>query len=179
MQKPEMQDCFNEKEKYFMKKALRLARKAYLIDETPIGALIVKDGKVIATGYNLRESKQDVTLHAEMIAIRKACRKLNSWRLDGCDFYVTLEPCIMCASAILQAKFANVYFGALEPKGGGVVSKARIFDIPLNHKINYQYGLLANESSELLKSFFSQMRIKDKSTGLSKGQRRDSNKHPK
>jgi len=162
---------------FFMKKALLLAQKAYDLDETPIGAMIVKDGKILSTGYNLREIKQDVTLHAEMIAVRKACKKLGSWRLDNCDIYVTLEPCIMCASVIQQSKINKVYFGAYEPKGGGIVSKACILDITLNHNVQYEGGILADESSELLKSFFTSMRVKDKATGLSKGERRLRNKN--
>lgn len=161
---------------YYMGKALFQAKKAAELDETPIGAVIVKDGHILASGYNLRESRQDVTLHAEMIAIRKACKKLKSWRLDDCDLYITLEPCIMCAGAIQQARIRKVFFGAFEPKGGGVTSKAQIFDLVLNHQVHYEGGLLAGESSELLKEFFSKMRKKDKDTGLSKGQRRKENK---
>jgi tRNA(adenine34) deaminase len=161
---------------FFMAKAIRYARKAAALEETPIGAVIVKDGKVIASGYNLRESRQDVTLHAEMTAIRKACRKLHSWRLDGCDLYVTLEPCIMCAGAIQQARIRSVFFGAFDPKAGGVVSKARIFDLALNHHVSWEGGILMEESSSLLKEFFVSMRAKDKETGLSKGQRRSRNK---
>ena len=165
-----------ENPSYFMAKALRYAQKAAALKETPIGAVIVKDGKVVASGYNLRESLQDVTLHAEMTAIRKACRKLHSWRLDDCDLYVTLEPCIMCAGAIQQARIRKVYFGAWDPKAGGVSSKARIFDLTLNHPVAYEGGILAEESSVLLKDFFASMRAKDKETGLSKGQRRVRNK---
>lgn len=161
---------------FFMRKALLLAAKAASIDETPIGAVIVKDGKIISTGYNRREGSQDVTLHAEMIAIRKACRKLKSWRLDDCDLYVTLEPCIMCAGAILQSKIRKVYFGATEPKGGGVISKANVFDINLNHHVIYEGNILSKESSKLLKDFFAKMRKKDRDTGLTKGQRRISAK---
>lgn len=161
---------------FFMRKALLLAAKAASIDETPIGAVLVKDGKIISSGYNRREGMQDVTLHAEMIAIRKACRKLKSWRLDDCDLYVTLEPCIMCAGAILQARIRKVYFGALEPKGGGVKSKANVFDININHKVSYEGHILEKESSKLLKDFFAEMRKKDRDTGLTKGQRRNSAK---
>lgn len=170
-------DTVNDNAKYFMSKALLQAQKAFDINETPIGAVLVKDGKIIASGYNLRESRQDVTLHAEMIAIRKACKKLSSWRLDEVDLYVTLEPCIMCAGAILQAKIRNVYFAAKEPKGGGVTSKANIFDIDLNHKVNYKGGILEEESSEMLKLFFKNIRQQDKNLGLTKGQRRDLNKN--
>lgn len=162
-----------------MYEALKLAAKAAGCDETPIGAIIVKDGKIIASAYNTRETKQDVTLHAEMSAIRKACRKLSSWRLDDCDMYVTLEPCIMCAGAIQQSKIRKVYFGALQPKSGGIVSVARIFDLHLNHTVVYEGGILASESETLLKEFFNKMRMIDKGTGLSKGQRRIQNKSDK
>lgn len=160
----------------FMKKALHYAQKAAALEETPIGAVIVKEGRVISYGYNLRESRQDVTLHAELIAIRKACRKLHSWRLDQCDLYVTLEPCVMCAGAIQQARIRTVYFGATDPKGGGVVSKASVLDLPLNHKVIYEGGILAEESRALLQVFFADRREKDKETGLTKGQRRLQNK---
>jgi len=163
----------------FMKKALLYAQKAFSEEETPIGAVLVRDGKIISSGYNRRESMQDVTLHAEINAIKKACRKLGSWRLDNCDLYVTLEPCIMCAGAIQQAKIRKVYFGASEPKGGGVISKACVFDITLNHHVLYEGNILADESAKLLKDFFTMMRKKDKSTGLSKGKRRIANKSVK
>ncbi|MHB8961675.1 MAG: nucleoside deaminase [Saccharofermentanales bacterium] len=159
-----------------MRKALLQAKKAGALMETPIGAVIVKDGVVVASGYNQRESRQDVTLHAELTAIRKACRRLGSWRLDGCDLYVTLEPCIMCAGAIQQAKLRKVYFGALQPKSGGVVSKTAILDLDLNHSVEYEGGILADESETMMKEFFALMRISDKSTGLTKGQRRNRNK---
>ncbi|MHB1485493.1 MAG: nucleoside deaminase [Saccharofermentanales bacterium] len=161
---------------FYMEKALQQARTAAGSGETPVGAVIVKDDKIIARGYNMREKSQDVTHHAEMAAIRKACRKLDSWRLDGCDIYVTLEPCIMCAGAILQAKIRKVYFGAAEPKGGAVISKTNIFDLPLNHVVEYEGGILQKESADLLTSFFVQMREKDRQTGLTKGQRRNFNK---
>lgn len=161
---------------FFMKKAISHARKAAALDEPPIGAVLVKDGRVLSSGYNLRESRQDVTLHAEMTAIRKACRKLRSWRLDECDLYVTLEPCIMCAGAIQQAKIRAVYFGAADPKGGGILSKAQILDLPLNHKVRYEGGVLGEECGALLKDFFAAMRLRDKETGLTKGQRRIRNK---
>ncbi|MHB1453203.1 MAG: nucleoside deaminase [Saccharofermentanales bacterium] len=171
-----MDETKNQLNVFFMKKALLQAAKAGALLETPIGAVIVKDGVVVASGYNQRESRQDTTLHAELTAIRKACRRLGSWRLDGCDLYVTLEPCIMCAGAIQQARMHKVYFGAKQPKSGGVVSKAAILDLDLNHDVEYQGGLLAVESESLMKEFFSSMRAKDKSTGLTKGQRRNVNK---
>ena len=100
----------------FMKSAIKEAKKAEKIDEIPVGAVIIQDGKIIARGYNKRETKQDALMHAEINAISKACKKLGSWRLDGCDIYVTLEPCPMCAGAIIQARIENVYFGAYDPK---------------------------------------------------------------
>ena len=160
----------------YMKQALLEAKQAFSEDETPIGAVVVKDGEVISSGHNMRENLQDVTLHAEMIAIRRACELLGSWRLDDCDMYVTLEPCIMCAGAIQQAKIRKVYFGALQPKSGGVISKANILDLPLNHHVEYEQGLLADQSEKLLSDFFAKMREKDRSTGLTKGQRRKINK---
>ncbi len=178
--KPNEIKCKNIEDKIlFMKKALFYAQKAFSEEETPIGAVLVKNGEIISFGYNRREGRQDVTLHAEINAIKKACRKLGSWRLDDCDLYVTLEPCIMCAGAIQQAKIRKVYFSAAEPKGGGVVSKASIFDISLNHKVLYEGNILADESTKLLKDFFAMMRKKDKDTGLSKGKRRIANKSSK
>ena len=179
MKEKEVIFIYDDDKYFFMKRALFYAQMAFSEEETPIGAVLVKDGKIISFGYNKRESKQDVTLHAEINAIKKACRKLGSWRLDDCDLYVTLEPCIMCAGAIQQAKIRKVYFGAFEPKGGGVVSKASIFDIPLNHKVLYEGNILAEKSAKLLKDFFVMMREKDKDTGLSKGKRRIANKSAK
>ncbi len=161
---------------YFMNKAMAQALKAEAALETPIGAVIVRDGVVIAAGFNRRESAQDVTLHAEMTAIRKACRKLGSWRLDGCDLYVTLEPCVMCAGAIQQARVRKVYFGATEPKTGAVVSKAGIFDLDLFHVVEYEGGILAEESAAMMKRFFAGRRHADRSSGLTRGQRRAVNK---
>ena len=159
-----------------MRKALSLAAKASSETETPIGAVIVRDGEIIAKGYNQRENKQDVTLHAEMTAIRKACKKTGSWRLDGCDIYVTLEPCIMCTGAIQQAKIRKVYFGAVQPKSGGIVSKARILDLKLNHKVDYEGGILAEESAQIIDRFFKTMRKANSESGLTKGQRRSLNR---
>ena len=163
----------------FMREALKLAEKAMAIQETPIGAVIVRDGKILARGYNRRETRQDVTLHAEMIAIRKACLKLGSWRLDGCDLYVTLEPCAMCAGAIQQSRMARVFFGAEDPKAGAVVSRLKFFDLPgMNHTVLYEGGLMAEESTLLLKGFFSRLRLRDKASGT-RGQRRDLSKAQK
>lgn len=160
-----------EHEKW-MYQALELARQAAAIDETPVGALVVRNGEIIGRGYNLRETKQDVTLHAELIAIRQACILLNSWRLDGCLLYVTLEPCIMCAGAIVQARLAQVIYGASDPKAGAAGSIADIFQIQQNHTVKVISGVLASESSSVMKQFFQDLRRRDKAAG-SRGQRRE------
>lgn len=141
-----------------MLEALVEARKAQAIGEVPIGAVIVKDKKVIARGYNLRETKQNTLMHAEVVAIMAASELLKSWRLVDCDIYVTIEPCPMCAGAILQSRISNLYFGALDEKGGGVVSKASILDIEYNHTVNYKGGYLAEECKILMTEFFKKLR---------------------
>lgn len=151
----------NEHEKY-MREALKLAVKAYKIDEVPVGAVIVKDGIIIAKGYNQREKTQSALKHAEIIAIEKACKKLKSWRLDGCDLYVTLEPCLMCAGAILQSRIKNVYYGANDLKAGVIESKCSINKIDFPHKVNYTSNILKNDSKKLLKSFFKELRSRKK-----------------
>ncbi len=143
---------------YHMKSALRLAHKAYTLGESPIGCVIVKEGKIIARGYNLRQTRQDVTGHAEIMALRQACRRLGSWRLEDCDLYVTLEPCAMCAGAIIQARIRKVYFGATDPKAGAVSSSMFLFDQKHNHQVLYQSGILAEESKQLLQQFFKELR---------------------
>ena len=146
----------------FMNSALLLAKKARCLDESPVGCVIVHDGKIIARGYNLRQSRQDVTLHAEMTAIRKACRRLGSWRLEDCDMYVTLEPCYMCSGAIIQARMRHVYFGASDPKAGAVVSKNHLFDLDHNHHVEYTGGILEEACRTELTEFFRELRLKKK-----------------
>jgi len=146
-------------EELFMKEALKEAKKALNKLEAPIGAVIVKDGKIIARGYNLRETKQDSTLHAEIVAIKRACKKLGSWRLEECDIYITLEPCPMCAGAILQSRIRNVFFGAYDPKAGAAGSLINLLENDsFNHKSNVYGGILENECSSLLKEFFKNLR---------------------
>ncbi len=143
----------------FMQAALAEARKAYRKGEAPIGAVVVKDGRVIARAHNLREKKQNALNHAEILAISKACKKLKSWRLDGCDLYVTLEPCSMCSGAIIQARIKRLYFGASDPKAGCVGSLTNLLETPrLTHKVEYCAGILGEECSEILKSFFRDLR---------------------
>ncbi len=142
-----------------MREALKEAAKAYGKDEVPIGAVIVKDGRVIARGHNERELKQDSTLHAEISAIHKACKKLGSWRLIDCDMYVTLEPCPMCAGALIQSRMRRVYIGAADPKAGAVGSVVDILGIDdFNHKVEVVYGVLEKECSSVLKQFFKELR---------------------
>ena len=146
----------NEK---FMVEAIKEAKKAELIDEVPIGCVIVKDDKIIARGHNLRESKQRSTAHAEIIAIEKACRKLKSWRLEGCSLYVTLEPCPMCSGAILQSRIEHVVYGAKDPKGGCMESCMNMYeDKGFNHYPDVIGGVLEDECGSLLKTFFKRKR---------------------
>jgi tRNA(adenine34) deaminase len=146
----------NEK---YMRAAMKEAHKAELKDEVPIGAVIVCDGKIIARAHNTRQTKQISTHHAEMLCIEKACRKLNSWRLEGCDLYVTLEPCPMCAGAIQQSRIRKVVFGAYDPKGGFFGSNFNINEVKgLNHYPEVEGGILKEETAQLLKDFFKKKR---------------------
>lgn len=144
----------------FMKQALNLAIRAQSHGDVPIGAVIVKDGKIIARGENQVQQKKNPTLHAEIIAINKACKKLGTKFLDGCDIYVSLEPCSMCATAISFARIKNVYFAAQDSKGGGILNNARIYDNdkhlwkPTIHYLQ-EYE---KESAKLLKAFFQELR---------------------
>lgn len=149
----------------FMKQALKEAKKAEKKLEVPIGVVIVKDNKIIARAHNLRESKQNAIAHAEILAIQKACKKLNSWRLNGCDMYVTLEPCPMCAGAILNSRINKVYIGASEPRSGAVGAKINLFeDYNYNHKVEYDKGILEEECKNVMQKFFKELRKKSKDT---------------
>ena len=142
-----------------MKKALKLAYKAGNEGEVPIGAVIVLNGVVIASAYNKRNLSKDASAHAEILAIRKACKKVGDWRLEDAEMYVTLEPCPMCSGAIVNSRIKKVYFGAYERKSGAVMSNYRIlFSGSLNHKVDAEGGILENECSEVLKKFFKEKR---------------------
>ena len=142
-----------------MKKALSQAKIAYEKEEIPIGAVIVKDGKVIARAYNKRELNMQATAHSEILAIEKACKKLKNWRLSDCDLYVTLEPCPMCAGAILNSRIRNVYFGAYDEKSGAIESNIRLLDNEYcNHRANYKGGILESECADILQKFFKNLR---------------------
>ena len=150
-----------EKDIIFMKEALKEAKKAERILEVPVGAVIVKDNKIIARAYNQKETKCDTTKHAEMIAIQKASKRLKSWRLTDCEMYVTLEPCSMCAGAIINARIRNVFIGALDEKTGAVGSVLNLFtDYKFNHEVLFEKGILYNECSGILKDFFKKLRNK-------------------
>ena len=146
-----------------MRLAIKEAVKAKEKDEVPIGAVLVLDGKVIAKGHNLMEKTQLATAHAEINVINKACKKLKSWRLDGAELYVTIEPCSMCAGAIANARIKKVYFGAFERKSGCAYSKFPILsESGLNHTVEFEGGILENECAEIIKNYFKAKR-KEKS----------------
>ena len=138
-----------------MKEALKEAKKAELIDEVPIGCVIVKDDKIIARGHNQREINQSPIGHAEIIAINKASKKLKSWRLEGCDIYVTLEPCIMCSGAIIQSRISKVYYGASDPKGGALGSSINVLEAKnINHHPEVISGVMQEECSKIITNYF-------------------------
>lgn len=140
---------------YYMKEALKEANKAIIFDEVPIGAVIVYKGKIIARAFNGKERAQNATRHAEILAIEEASNYLQTWRLDECDLYVTLEPCSMCAGAIIQARLRQVTFGALDPKSGALGGLYNMYDIVgFNHYPIVKHGLLKEECSTILKNYF-------------------------
>lgn len=147
-----------EKEKY-MKQALKEAKKAYDKEEVPIGVVIVKDGKIIARAHNLKEIKKDTIEHAEIRAIKKASKKLDAWRLTDCEMYTTLEPCPMCAGAIIQSRIKKVYIGTMDEKTGACGSVLNLFkDYKFNHTVEIEYGILEEECKKILKDFFKMLR---------------------
>ncbi len=144
-----------------MREALRLAKKADKLGEVPIGAVVVLDGKIVGRGYNLRTKLQMATAHAEMRAIDRACKKLGSWRLEGAEIYITLEPCPMCMGAILNSRIERVYFGAYEQKGRSLTRELAAANL-LNHTVEVTGGILEEECSAVLTDFFTQMRLREK-----------------
>ena len=149
-------------EEHYMKEAIRQAKKAAALKEVPIGCVIVHDGKIIARGYNRRTVDKNVLAHAEIIAMRKACRIIGDWRLEDCTMYVTLEPCPMCAGAILHARLDQVIFGTRDPKGGAVCSVEQMFELPYNWKPQVMEGMLQPACAAVLQDFFRQLRQKKK-----------------
>ena len=142
----------------YMKRALDIARESMDKDEVPVGAIVVKDGEIISASSNKRESVFDATAHAEIEAIREACKNLGRWRLSDCELYVTLEPCPMCAGAIVNARIGRVIFGAKDPRGGALGSLIDLRSYPLYHKPKVTSGICEAECRELLKEFFSKKR---------------------
>ncbi len=143
----------------FMREAIKEAKKAYKKLEVPVGAVIVKNGEIIARAHNLKETKLDTTKHAEILAIQRASKKLQSWRLIDCEMYVTLEPCSMCAGALINSRMKKVYIGALDKKTGAAGSVLNLFeDYTFNHKVEIEKGIMSDECEKLLKDFFKHLR---------------------
>ena len=146
-----------------MKEALKEAIKAYKKDEVPVGVVIVKDGKIIARAHNQKEIKKDTTKHAEILAIQKASKKLDSWRLEGCTLYVTLEPCAMCAGAIIQSRLEKVVIGTMDEKTGACGSVLNLLeDYKFNHVVKVEKGIMNVECKEILQTFFKELRKRKK-----------------
>lgn len=150
----------NMNEKY-MKEAIKQAQKAYNINEVPIGCVIVCEGKIISRGYNRRTIDNNTLSHAELTAIKKASKKLGDWRLDGCEMYVTLEPCQMCSGAIVQSRIKKVYIGTMNPKAGCAGSILNLLQVKqFNHQVEIETGIMQEECSTMLKQFFRNLRNK-------------------
>lgn len=148
-------------EERFMKEALKQAKKAYALEEVPIGCVIVYEGKIIARGYNRRNTDKNTLAHAELLAIKKASRKLGDWRLEGCTMYITLEPCQMCAGAIVQARISRVVVGSMNPKAGCAGSVLNLLQMAeFNHQVELVTGVLKEECSAMLSDFFRELRGK-------------------
>lgn len=150
----------NETDERYMRLALEQAKLAEKLGEIPVGAVIVKDGAVIAAAYNRRETDHLATAHAELLAIETACRTVGGWRLHGCTLYVTLEPCPMCAGAIINARLDRVVYGAKDPKAGVCGTMANLFEMGFNHRPILKSGILETECSEQLSRFFEKLRNK-------------------
>lgn len=147
----------------YMKEALRQAKKAYALGEVPIGCVIVYEDKIIARGYNRRNTDKNTLAHAEITAINRASKKIGDWRLEDCTLYVTLEPCQMCAGAIVQSRITNVVMGCMNPKAGCGGSILNILEMPeFNHQVNVLRGVMEEECSQILQDFFKELRIRNK-----------------
>ncbi len=149
----------NPRDNEYMRLALAQAELAARAGEVPVGAVVVRGDRVIASSHNLRETDKNALAHAELLAIDAACRTLGGWRLTGCTLYVTLEPCPMCAGAIINARISRVVYGAADPKAGCCGSVANLFEMPFNHRPTITAGVLAEECAGLLSRFFSQRRL--------------------
>ncbi len=142
----------------FMLKAIEQAKRAESINEVPIGAIIIKDDKIVGVGYNRRETDKNALYHAEIMAIDDACKNLGGWRLWQCEIYVTLEPCPMCAGAIINSRLKRVVFGSYDYKAGSCGSVVNLFELPYNHKPEYVGGVLSEKCSQMLSAFFKKLR---------------------
>lgn len=142
----------------FMKIALGEARKSFCEGEVPVGAVIVRNGEIISTGRNRREKEKNALCHAEIEAIGNACKRLGGWRLWECEMYVTLEPCPMCAGAIINSRLTKVTYGAADFKNGAVSSVVKLFELPFTHRPEYEAGVMEEECKKILSDFFSQLR---------------------
>lgn len=151
--------AYLERDEFFMRLAIEQARIAAQLGEIPVGAVVVKDGQIIGRGYNRREVDSSATAHAEVLAIEDACKQLGSWRLTDCDLYVTLEPCPMCAGAIINARIRRVIYGVKDEKAGCCGSVADFFAMPFNHAPLSRSGILADQCKALLTDFFTTLRI--------------------
>lgn len=148
---------------YYMKEALKEAKKAFDKEEVPVGAVIVKDGKIIARAHNIKETGHDATAHAEILAIKKACKKIGAWRLLDAEMYVTLEPCSMCAGALINARIKKLYIGTNDEKTGACGSKLNLLeDYTFNHKVEIEKDVLKPECEKMLKDFFKILRKRNK-----------------
>jgi tRNA(adenine34) deaminase len=158
-----VEDDGREFDRLMMSRAIELAREASVLGEVPVGAIIVREGRILTQAFNLRETLHDPTAHAERLAITLAGRALQSWRLEGCTLYVTLEPCAMCAGAIVQSRIARVVYGATDPKAGACKSLYRLVRDPrLNHRAEVTSGVLERECGEILSLFFQERRALSK-----------------
>ena len=150
----------------FMKEALKEAKKAYKKLEVPVGVVIVKEDEIIAKAHNLKETKKDTTKHAEILAIQRASKKIGAWRLLDCEMYITLEPCSMCAGAIINSRIKKIYIGANDEKTGAAGSVLNLFeDYKFNHKVEIEKGILKKECENILKKFFKELRQSKKNGG--------------
>ena len=151
------------REEKYMREAIKQAKKAYELGEVPIGCVIVFEDKIIGRGYNRRVTDKNTLSHAELNAIRKASKKLGDWRLDGCEMYITLEPCQMCAGAIVQSRIKKVYSGCMNPKAGCAGSILNLLNVPqFNHQVEFETDVLHDECSSMLTNYFKEMRERKK-----------------
>lgn len=160
-----------EKDEKYMREAMKQAKKAWALDEVPIGCVIVYEDRIIARGYNRRNTDKNTLAHAELAAIRKASKKLGDWRLEGCTMYVTLEPCQMCSGALVQSRIDEVVIGCMNPKAGCAGSVMNLLQIEgFNHQVKITEGVLEEECSEMLSAFFRELREKKKQAKILKKQ---------